>query len=157
MYPILQIQDFISSLAGSKKLSEVALIWGYHQIPVAPGDICKTVISTPFGLLICQNANPPREWWTPSYTALRSPCKSWWSAHGKWGCWRAPLPLTCIIHKTSGQWSFCQTWGMSIPPGWAQLLRPLCWHMWHQTSTFLNDITALSFLIPTMSDNFEDF
>ena len=49
-YPLPHIQDFNGSLAGMKIFSKVDLVRGYHQIPVAEGDVPKTAVITPFGL-----------------------------------------------------------------------------------------------------------
>ena len=49
-YPVPNIQEFSSQLAGSTIFSRIDLIKAFHQIPVHPDDVPKTAIITPFGL-----------------------------------------------------------------------------------------------------------
>ena len=51
-YPVKSLADFNANLCGKKIFSKIDLLKGYHQIPVAPGDIGKTAVITPFGLYI---------------------------------------------------------------------------------------------------------
>ena len=48
-YPLPNMLDFAGRLAGCVVFSKLDLRKGYHQIPIAPEDICKTAIITPFG------------------------------------------------------------------------------------------------------------
>ena len=49
-YPLPNMVDFTSILAGATIFSKLDLKKGYHQIPVYPSDIKKTTIITTFGL-----------------------------------------------------------------------------------------------------------
>ena len=51
-YPVRTLQDFTAELNGKSIFSKVDLLKGYHQIPVAKDDVCKTGVITPFGLFI---------------------------------------------------------------------------------------------------------
>lgn len=49
-YPVPHIHDITQHLTGKKIFSVIDLIRAFHQIPVAPDDIPKTAVITPFGL-----------------------------------------------------------------------------------------------------------
>ncbi|KAI5731471.1 hypothetical protein M8J77_010485 [Diaphorina citri] len=49
-YPIPNIQDCSLNLNGSTTFSTIDLEKAYFQIPVAPEDVAKTAVTTPFGL-----------------------------------------------------------------------------------------------------------
>ena len=51
-YPVRTLTDFTAELHGKKYFSKVDLLKGYHQIPVAEKDVCKTAVITPFGLFV---------------------------------------------------------------------------------------------------------
>jgi len=49
-YPVPNMEDLTTQLAGTRVYSKLDLKKGYHQIPVNPSDIPKTAVITPFGL-----------------------------------------------------------------------------------------------------------
>lgn len=49
-YPVPYLQDFSANLHEKNIFSKLDLFKAYHQIPVAPEDIPKTAVITPFGL-----------------------------------------------------------------------------------------------------------
>ena len=50
MYPLPHMEDLSAKLAGKKVFSKLDLRKGYYQVPVAPQDIPKAAVITPFGL-----------------------------------------------------------------------------------------------------------
>ena len=49
-YPIPHIQNFAMNLHNCSFFSKLVIIKAYHLIPIAPEDVYKTAITTPFGL-----------------------------------------------------------------------------------------------------------
>lgn len=49
-YPLSVIEDILQGCHGCAVFSTIDLNRAYYQIPVVSEDICKTVVTTPFGL-----------------------------------------------------------------------------------------------------------
>ena len=50
-YPVPHVHDFSARLRGATVFSKLDLVKGYYQVPMAPADIPKTAVITPFGSL----------------------------------------------------------------------------------------------------------
>ena len=49
-YPLPHVQDFTTNLSGKRIFSNLDMVKGFYQIPMAPEDRPKTAVTTPFGL-----------------------------------------------------------------------------------------------------------
>nr|VZI36105.1 unnamed protein product [Spirometra erinaceieuropaei] len=49
-YPVPHLQDFAGAPFGKSVFSKIDLVRAFHQIPIAPEDVSKTAVTTPFGL-----------------------------------------------------------------------------------------------------------
>lgn len=49
-YPLPNSADFSAGISGSKFFTKLNIQKGYYQVPIAPDDIKKTGIITPFGM-----------------------------------------------------------------------------------------------------------
>ncbi|BHF81032.1 hypothetical protein SprV_0702416100 [Sparganum proliferum] len=49
-YPVPHLQDFAGALSGKSVFSKIDLVRAFHQSPIAPEDVSKTAVTSPFGL-----------------------------------------------------------------------------------------------------------
>ncbi|GBM66173.1 hypothetical protein AVEN_68298-1 [Araneus ventricosus] len=103
-YPIPSVLDFTSELHGTKIFSHIDLVKAFHQIPIAPEDVHKTAICTPFGLLESPRMQfGPNRIRTTFYHSqsnglverFHRPLKSFIIAHGQ-PKWTETLPIVLL-------------------------------------------------------------
>ena len=103
-YPLPNMADITSSLAGASVFSKLDLKKGYHQIPVHPAHIKKTAIIKPFGLFQfvrlpfgLKNAGMTFQRFMVSPSSWYTWTTSWWPAQTD-----APmLTISAVSYSTS--------------------------------------------------------